>query len=306
MTINEFIEELKQKEIEVAFSSGKLKYSGPAENITPELIQNLKKHRESLIKYFWPKEFTNLLPINTNGDKTPLFIIHGDKGNYIISDYLGADQPVYGFFHHGSEGEVIRFKSVKQMTKAYLDQILTVSPEGPYYLIGFSFGGIIAFDIALQLQKANKKVPILVLIDTVSPLATEQIKWHRNFFRIVRKNILGPFRRDLERRIKLLICKSFIFINKPVPVSRRNFYIIETYKKLYIKYKPEKFKGDILLFRTTENESSYDHLGWDSFVDNIKMIHLESDHITIFEKEKSIKTLQMEIWKYLNSYNNSR
>ena len=50
MTITNFLLELKQKNIELSFHEGKIKYSGPEENITPELIEKLKSQKGKLIK----------------------------------------------------------------------------------------------------------------------------------------------------------------------------------------------------------------------------------------------------------------
>ena len=300
MTISDFIEELKQKEIEVSYSAGKLKYSGPEEHITPELIEKLKKNKGKLIKYFLPKEGTNIMPLNTEGNKPPLFLIHGDAANYILSDYLGPDQPVYGFFHPGSNGEAICFKSVKKMAKAYLDQVFTINPVGPYYLGGFSFGGILAFEMAIQLQKSGHEVPFLALIDCISPFAHEPIKWHSNLFKIIRSNILGPVKRKVIRFVKLSICKSFTIMKKPIPIRWRKFNMWEKYKKLFSKYKVEKFNGNILLFKAGENLSSYNYLGWETLVNEINMFVIDGKHTDIFENKKSVDILKTEFKKHLD------
>jgi|WetSurSiteA1Bulk_404760.scaffolds.fasta_scaffold00254_3 thioesterase domain-containing protein len=301
MTFNEFIEELKQKDIKVSFSEGKLQYSGPEENINPELIEKLKEFKGKLIKYFWPKELGNLMPINPVGNKIPLFIVHGDNSNYIISEYFGKDQPVYGFFHPGSEGEKIPFKSAKVMAKDYLDKILAVHPLGPYYLIGYSFGGILAFEMAIQLQKLGKEVPFLALIDTVSPLVHEPIKWHKNLFTSIRLNILRPIRRRLKHRMKLLICNTYILRKKPIPVGLRSYYLWIKYSLLTKKYSPSKFDGDILLFRTTENPYSLRLLGWESLVKNIRVIEIDGKHLDIFIGKNRTDILRTEIEKHLIS-----
>ena len=301
--ISDFIEELRQKEIQVSFSAGKLNYCGPEDQLTSEVIEKLKKHKGKLLKYFWPQELAYLMPINTEGNKTPLFIVHGDKSNYIISDHLGPDQPVYGFFHPGSEGEAIRFKSVKEMAEAYLKMLLTICPTGPYYLIGYSFGGILAFEMAIQLQKSGYKVPFLVMIDTISPLAREPIQWQNNFFKSIRLNILRPFRRKLKQSIKLLICNSYILMNRPIPVEPRKFYMYQKYLALAGRYSPEKFVGDILLFRTTETPSSYKYLGWETLVDNIRMFEIDGKHLQIFMGKNRTEILQKEIEKYLTYVN---
>jgi amino acid adenylation domain-containing protein len=242
-----------------------------------------------------PDEFSNIMHFNIGGNKTPVFLVHLDNGNYIISDHLGPDQPVYGFFHPGSEGEAIRYQNVNQMAKAYLDNVLALNPAGPFYLIGFSFGGVLAFEMAVQLQKAGHEVPFLVLIDSLSPLAWKPIKWQSNFFKIMRKNILGPLRRWLEREIKLIICKSYILTKNPIPIKQRKFYIYQKYKKLTKRYKPNKFNGGILLFRANDNNSFFKYLGWETLVENVKMISLEANHTTIFDNKKSVEILQTEI-----------
>jgi aspartate racemase len=300
MNITDLIEELNSKEIEVYFSAGRLKFRGPEGNVTPELLHNLKTNKGKLIKYFWPEEFSNLMPINTEGTKTPIFLVHGDNGNYLLSSHLGPDQPVYGFFHPGSEGEDIHYKDVREMAGAYLKMLLSVCPEGPYFLAGFSFGGVLAFEMALQLQKAGKKIPFLVLIDSISPFAVEPVKWNSNLYRIIRSNLLRPIKMAMIRYFKILMCKCYIILKKPIPSERRNYYMLNKYRNLTQKYVPGKFKGDILLFRTVDNNSSYKFLGWDNLVNNIKLVPLEADHTTIFENERSAEVLKKEFTKYHN------
>jgi thioesterase domain-containing protein len=299
MTIKELIGELHQKGIEVSFSAGKLKYSGPEEHITPEIIEELKRNKGKLIKHFWPKEFSNLMPINPEGNNAPIFIVHGDNSNYIISEFLGKDQPVYGYFHPGSEGEGIRFKSVEEMAKEYLNVLLAICPSGPYYLIGFSFGGVVAFEMAVQLQKAGNKVPFLVIIDSISPLATEPVEWRGNIFKAIRMNILRPLRRGLKRKIKLLICNCYILMNKPIPIERRSYYLWTRYAALSGKYCPTRFDGDILLFRTTGNPSSSKYLGWETLANNIRTVEIVGKHLEVFIGKDKTERLQKEIATYL-------
>lgn len=299
MEIKDFIEELHQKNIEICFSDGKLKYAGPEEHITSEVIENLKKYRGKLIKHFWPKEFSNLMPINTEGSRIPIFIVHGDNGNYIISDYLGVDQPVFGYFHPGSDGEGVHYKSVEEMARIYLDRLLSVCPKGPYFLIGYSFGGILAFEIALQLQKLGHKVPFLVIIDTVSPFAHEPKTWQGNLFKTIKINYLRPIRRGLKHRIRFLLNNSFVLRKIPIPVERRTEYLWYKYLILRRKYSPSKFDGDILLFRLTGNYSTYKYLGWETLVNNIKLIEIDGKHLDVFVGKDRNQVLCSEIGIYL-------
>jgi thioesterase domain-containing protein len=303
MSIQEFIDFLSQKEINVSFSGGKLKYSGPQENLTPELIENLVKYKGKLIKHFWPRELYNLMPINPEGTKKPLFVVHGDKGNYLISDKLGPDQPLYGFFHPGSEGEKIKFRSVEEMAGEYLKMVLNVSPEGPFYLIGFSFGGVLAYEMAIQLKNSGYDVPFLVIIDSISPLAKLACSVDNAFFSKIRSDVFRPLRKKIRRFFKIMICNLYATFNKPIPLSRRNYYMWDKYLGLTRKYSPNKFDGEILLFRTTENPSPDKYLGWDSLVNKINMHEIEGKHLEIFTGERRTEILQDEIAKYLESVN---
>ena len=303
MHLRDLIEELKHKEVEVTFSEGKLKYKGPEENITPELIEKLKQNRSGLIKYLWPKELDILMPVNPQGNKVPLFIIHGDNSNYIISEYLGEDQPVYGFFHPGSEGEGVKYKSVRQMASAYLEQMLAVWPSGPYFLLGYSFGGIIAFEMAVQLQKMGKEVPFLVLIDTISPVVRQPFIREKNIYQTLRINYLRPVRLWFKRKRKLMACNFYLLRGKPIPMERRNYYLMVKYRHLTRIYKPSKFSGDMLLFRATQNPCTLQYLGWEKLVNKIRAVEIDGKHLDVFVGKERSDILRIEIERYLNYVN---
>jgi thioesterase domain-containing protein len=303
MDIKDFIEELKQKSIEISFFDGKLKYSGPEENITPELLGKLKEYKGKLIKYFWPHELSMVMPINTEGTKTPLFIVHGDYANYVISEHLGSNQPVYGFFHPGSEGEAIKYKSTKEMAAVYVEKLLHVFPSGPFYLMGFSFGGTLAYEMSVQLRKAGFNVPVLILLDSMSPLAKEPFKLQKGLIMIIRRNILRPIYSYSKRLFKRLICEMFIFFGRPVPLKRRADYIADKYWELTKAYSPEKSDYSFILFRTSENKSSYRYLGWETLAKDIRIVDLDGKHLEIFWNKNNTRIVQTEIETYIDNAN---
>lgn len=303
MAITDLIEELKRKGIEISFSEGKLQYRGPEENITPELIEKLKTNKDVLIKYLWPKDLDILMPINPVGSQVPLFIVHGDNGNYIISEHLGNDQPVYGFFHPGSEGEGIHYRSTEQMASLYLEKVLAVRPSGPYYLLGYSFGGLLAFEMAIQLQKMGNKVPFLAIIDTSAPNCAEPVSWSGNKIKAIRRNILRPLRRRLKHERSVFLCNLRLLMKKPIPVAERHYYMFVKYLKLIRKYKPGKFEGNLLLFRATENPIQDKYLGWKEFVNDIKLVEINGKHLDVFQGKDRNDLLKIEIGKYLDYVN---
>ena len=111
-----------------------------------------------------------LVPLKTNGDKTPLYIVHGANHNVLafknLADNLDKNQPVYGIQAKGLDGDVEPDDTVEKIAAHYVSEIMASNPEGPYSLAGFSFGGIVAFEMARLLKAKGKKVKIVALFDS--------------------------------------------------------------------------------------------------------------------------------------------
>jgi len=299
MTFKEFLEELNQKSIKIVFTDGKLKYEGPEQHITPELIAKLKEHKESLIKFFWPRECQNMLPINPLGTKIPLILVYFEVMNYALSEYLGKDQPFYGFLHYGSKGEEIKYKSVESFAADYIIQLKKVIPKGPYILGGFSFGGVLAFEMAVQLQRAGNEVPFLAMLDTIAPGSFGLNRRHTDIYSFIRRRILGPTRRKIEQTYKIFICNLFFFLGKPVPVSLRNFYIMYKYSLLNRIYKPPKYKGEMLLFRSDINNVVCKYNGWEKHADQVNVVNFSGSHLSIAREKKYAEMIGKEFRNHL-------
>lgn len=245
-----------------------------------------------------PVKIDNFVKFHPYGNKPPLVIVHGQQANIFIKGLIEKDQPFYGYLHPGSDGEEICFTSVTQMAKAYLDQLLRHKPKGPYLLGGFSFGGILAFEMAVQLRKLGQEIPLLALIDTSSPIDREPFIWHDNFFKLIKSNILVPPAMRVISTSRLLLCQSYLKFKKPIPLGLRHYYIINKYIKLVRKYQPEKFDGEILLFRASENKSLSKCLGWDTFAKGVKIVDIEGDHLTTVGEKARFESIYEEIKKY--------
>lgn len=86
--------------------------------------------------------------------------------------HLAPDQPVYGLQAHGLTEPDAAPESMAEMVEAYLAQIRSVQPDGPFSLLGWSFGGVVAHEMAVRLQEAGQKVNSLVLMDSYPSSAT--------------------------------------------------------------------------------------------------------------------------------------
>ncbi|MEB3233333.1 MAG: SDR family NAD(P)-dependent oxidoreductase [Leptolyngbyaceae bacterium] len=126
----------------------------------------------ALIQQDGGNEWSSVVPIQPGGTKPPLFCVHGAGGNILmyrgLVDYLGSDQPLYGLQAAGLNGGPA-ITQLKEMASLYVEGIQTVQPEGPYYLLGLSVGGMIAVEIARLLQQQGHKVELLGMIDSLGP-----------------------------------------------------------------------------------------------------------------------------------------
>ncbi|MDE1182311.1 acetoacetate--CoA ligase [Paraburkholderia sp.] len=104
------------------------------------------------------------------GTGTPLFVAHSVSGS--VMEVLGliralrSPRPVYGLQARGLDGEQEIQRRVEEMAASYVEQMRTVQPSGPYAIAGYSFGGLIAFEIAQQLRQAGEQIELLFMLDT--------------------------------------------------------------------------------------------------------------------------------------------
>ena len=130
-----------------------------------------------------PTAWSSLVPIKPQGTKTPLYIVHGAGLNVLIfkalSSKMAVDQPVYGLQAKGLDGVELPPDSVEDMAAHYVAAITAANPAGPYALAGYSFGGILAFEMARQLTAAGKKVTFLGMFDTYAEQSDYHYPWLR-------------------------------------------------------------------------------------------------------------------------------
>lgn len=117
----------------------------------------------------WRPSWGCLVPLQTQGKGRPVFLIHGIKGNIIgfqsLARELGVDRPVYGLQAQGLDGVQPVICNMEEMARLYVKQIIATVPEGPYHLVGLSFGGLLAYEMAQQLKAMGHSVGLLGVLD---------------------------------------------------------------------------------------------------------------------------------------------
>jgi amino acid adenylation domain-containing protein/non-ribosomal peptide synthase protein (TIGR01720 family) len=149
-----------------------------------------------------PADPSLLACLQESGSRTPLFFVHPAGGNVLwylaLARHLGPDQPFYALRARGIlEGETPT-GDLEAMAAEYLETVRAVRPHGPYLLGGWSMGGVVAYEMARQLEAAGERVDLVALLDSVlvapdgwSPLA----RWKAR--RGDEARLLGAFAGDL-------------------------------------------------------------------------------------------------------------
>lgn len=116
----------------------------------------------------------------------PLFLIPGAAGNTLAMDRLGRrmapTQPVYTFQIPDLAEKILAPARVQTFAPYYLEAIQSRQPEGPYYLGGYSAGGILAYEVAQQLRAQGHEVAFLAILDMPAPNPTYRIWWRMAHF----------------------------------------------------------------------------------------------------------------------------
>jgi acyl transferase domain-containing protein/thioesterase domain-containing protein len=114
----------------------------------------------------------SLVTISAEGDKAPLFIVHGAGGNVLflwsLARAMAGDRPIYGFQARGVDSADMPDPTVEEMAARYVAE-LRAAHRGPYLLGGYSGGGNVTFEMVRQLQLLGEEVRFLVLFDSVPP-----------------------------------------------------------------------------------------------------------------------------------------
>jgi surfactin family lipopeptide synthetase A len=255
--------------------------------------------RQTPISQHW----SALVPIESRGSKPPLFCIHPVGGNileyYPLAARLGNDQPIYGLQSIGLDGIQAPLTRIEDMATHYIREIQSVQPDGPYFLIGYSFGGLIAFEIACQLQQQGQQVELLALLDNESPTLPKirpslwktvtihlgnlkQLKFQAQINYIKSRIIFRTFyqnRADQE--------KDFLIDNWAEPLPAEYLQVLENNFQAGRDYPSKFYPGKVTLFRSSIQpiaQALHPDLGWREIVEDIEIRNLPGDHSNLLRE----------------------
>ncbi|MDZ8084266.1 MAG: amino acid adenylation domain-containing protein [Nostoc sp. DedQUE12b] len=253
---------------------------------------------------------SHLVAINSSGDKTPFFCIHGAGGNispyFNISRSLGEDYPFYAL-EDSLEQDRPEIISVEETAARYLQEIRKVQPNAPYLLGGHCYGGVLAFEMARQLHNQDETVGLLVIIDAIlpetiiEPTDDDDAKFLLRIAESMKTDsdvdFSVPFEelRDLPLTEKLnLINKkaNFIFSDAEIQDFLNYYKLFKLHVQAMRNYVPQVYPQPITIFRASEEiihdfdnpewSSSDPLLGWGKYSSKpIKTVDILGDHFSI-------------------------
>ena len=155
-----------------------------------------------------PDSWSSLVAIQPKGSRPPLFCVHAAGANVLIyrplARHLGLDQPVYALQARGLDGRTAPLVRVADMAAHYIREMRCRQPEGPYLLLGASFGGLVIFEMAQQLIEQGQQVALLAMLNTDCPVYSfaKRIRCHAgNLIKKGPKAYLAFVVRSVLRRV---------------------------------------------------------------------------------------------------------
>ncbi|MGE5275910.1 MAG: amino acid adenylation domain-containing protein, partial [Acidobacteriota bacterium] len=206
----------------------------------------------------------SLVAIRSKGIEPPFVCVHAAWGNVFqyreLARRLGEGQPFYGLQARGLDGKRPPCETVEEMAANYIEELRAFQPEGPYYLGGHSFGGLVAFEMARQLHARGRRVGLLALLDTSAfpfeprPTRLEFVRNRTRFHATKLKEIPAERRVGylLERGRALaalaggLLLRAYERVFRPLRRARRR--VFEANRRAALRYVPGFYAGPVTLF----------------------------------------------------------
>ncbi len=195
-----------------------------------------------------------------SGSRQPLFVIHTMGGNlfhyYELSRHLDADQPVYGLQARGVFGTGQPDRSVEAIAAHCLQSMRAAQPVGPYLIAGFSSGGVVAYEMAQQLNAAGEQVALLALLDTYAPQATKAKPLIKEFTGLLQGR---SSLRQLQERAYFAVLHTM-----GLDRWRKLDTVGEAHRWAHWSYRPGPYAQPVELFVAEQSaaRASIDGLGW--------------------------------------------
>jgi len=274
----------------------------------------------------WTQPWSPLVPIKLTGSRPPFYCVHGVGGNIVefthLARYLEAEQPLYGIQAQGLDGKKPWLTRVEDMAALYIKEVRAFQPDGPYYLGGSSFGGLVAYEMAQQFHAQGERAALLVLFDTNAPsypkyLPTTtafrkalnelrlRVEVHWSNLKVIEPEHRGEYLRDKAHRLRRRIRNTMRQKYQRLCTIIQSFYLPRPIREVQRSgheanrtYVPKPYPGCITLFRATEQPYGIypdPALGWAELaIGGLEIVDVMGHHGAII-REPRVRALAQKL-----------
>jgi amino acid adenylation domain-containing protein/FkbH-like protein len=259
---------------------------------------------------------SSIVEIQTRGERPPLFLVHGAGGGMFwgyanLSRNLGPSQPIYGFRSRALDGKP-EFSSIEEMAAQYVADLRRAQVDGPYYIGGYCFGGVVAYEMARQIVNRGQRVALLALLNCAPPNTRytrislnplwclrflKNLLYWAGYFRELTSSQQREFARWKWHRLKQRLRGNSQNSNAHVDVgdlvdlssfTEEERKIWEDHIRVLVKYRPEPYHGKVHLFRSPGHQilcSFHADYGWgDLAKGGVETVIVSAAHEKILEE----------------------
>ncbi|NMN96346.1 amino acid adenylation domain-containing protein [Nocardiaceae bacterium YC2-7] len=217
-----------------------------------------------------------LLPIRTAGSDAPLFCVHPMSGlswqYFALAQVVDPAHPLYGLQSPSILDASVAPQSIAELAAVYVREARRVQPSGPYHLLGWSFGGVLAHAMAVELEAAGETVSTLALVDSVRQIdlavfgSEMRDELRSGGIEIAADQDFADF--SLEQAQHLVDVMGAAEVGLTAEQVQRMFAFAVRSPHLINDHQPGVFGGDLLFFSAeVEHPTSADAaLTWQPFV----------------------------------------
>ncbi len=261
-----------------------------------------------------------VVEMRPDGKLPPLFCIHGGDGGVIfyrsLVKLLPEGRPLLAIESPAlAADEEVKVVPVEQSARDYIAALRRFQPKGPYFLAGYSYGGLLVYEISRQLIEQGEEVRFAGLFDTVNPatpmreytlMERVEVYWNAQEKRgLVRKicRMIGRIREGFEThfRVKGEVRAARTAGRTKPHTGIRILQVREAHEKAMQNYQPEPLSCHITLFKSKAPDDKFDippDYGWSGLVRSMDVVEVPGSHLTMFAP-RHVGPLAREVAKRL-------
>lgn len=275
---------------------------------------------------------SHIVPFRTAGTGSPLFCFPGAGGNVHIFQEMTAalpdGQPVYAIDMESLCDAGQEF-TIEELAPFYLDIIRRIQGSGPYYFCGYSFGGLLAYEMAMRLTNEGDGAKLVALLDAANPALlsnlseTDAAQFHKTYLiDRLKKYGLHLMRGDIKAfagrgsafivgrlgKFFMPVIKSgFRIAKKPLPRTFRSND--PGFLRAWRSYVPKRYAKSLVVFRVQDRGPEYDRdpsMGWDACVMGGVQVHIvPGSHVDMMSMP-SVRVIAEKLATYLDNGSNRK